>query len=194
MVDVTPEEWRPAPYPDYADFYQISSTGRLLSVRSGTLLKLYPIAGKGRLARSVRANGKIKIIVIHTAVALAFLGPRPEGMQIRHLDGNHLNNNVWNLCYGTASENMQDRTRHGNNPNTNKTHCPAGHEYTPENTYYRKNGGRVCRTCSREKKAAAPPPTPEEREERKEYMRNYYQENKWRWDEAKEKKRQGGAA
>ena len=32
------------------------------------------------------------------------------------------------------------------------THCPAGHEYTPENTYLQRNTlngkiGRVCRTC-----------------------------------------------
>lgn len=27
------------------------------------------------------------------------------------------------------------------------THCKRGHEYTPENTLYRKKGGRACRTC-----------------------------------------------
>ncbi len=31
-----------------------------------------------------------------------------------------------------------------------KTHCPQGHEYTPENTYNRKDRpGRMCRTCMR---------------------------------------------
>lgn len=30
------------------------------------------------------------------------------------------------------------------------THCRYGHEYTPENTYYRKTGGRKCRACKRE--------------------------------------------
>jgi hypothetical protein len=30
-----------------------------------------------------------------------------------------------------------------------KTHCPAGHEYTPENTYLNKRGARGCRTCVR---------------------------------------------
>lgn len=29
------------------------------------------------------------------------------------------------------------------------THCPAGHEYTPENTYVGPDGGRDCRTCVR---------------------------------------------
>jgi hypothetical protein len=32
------------------------------------------------------------------------------------------------------------------------THCPHGHEYTPENTYLQtKRGYKVCRTCSRER-------------------------------------------
>jgi len=33
--------------------------------------------------------------------------------------------------------------------NSLKTHCPKGHEYTPENTYIFK-GGRRCRACKRE--------------------------------------------
>jgi hypothetical protein len=32
-----------------------------------------------------------------------------------------------------------------------KTHCPQGHEYTPENTYRPKwRNVRICRTCKRE--------------------------------------------
>ena len=31
------------------------------------------------------------------------------------------------------------------------THCPYGHEYTPENTWVDKNGARFCRTCNRDK-------------------------------------------
>lgn len=34
--------------------------------------------------------------------------------------------------------------------NAAKTHCPKGHEYTPENTYYRERGWRHCRTCKLE--------------------------------------------
>lgn len=43
-----------------------------------------------------------------------------------------------------------------------KTHCPHGHEFTPENTYYNYNRWRRCRECNRlqhrrqaEKKAVA---------------------------------------
>lgn len=31
--------------------------------------------------------------------------------------------------------------------NSLKTHCKNGHEFTPENTYTRPEGGRLCRAC-----------------------------------------------
>ena len=31
--------------------------------------------------------------------------------------------------------------------NRAKTHCPQGHEYTPDNTYTNKSGGRQCKRC-----------------------------------------------
>lgn len=38
-----------------------------------------------------------------------------------------------------------------NSINAAKTHCVAGHEFTPENTYISKtNGQRVCRLCKRD--------------------------------------------
>ena len=35
--------------------------------------------------------------------------------------------------------------------NRNKTHCPQGHAYSPENTYRFARGTRVCRTCAIER-------------------------------------------
>lgn len=29
-----------------------------------------------------------------------------------------------------------------------RTHCPKGHEFTPENTYRAKKGSRICRACN----------------------------------------------
>jgi hypothetical protein len=34
--------------------------------------------------------------------------------------------------------------------NYRKTHCVNGHEYNAENTYWRREGWRMCRPCSRE--------------------------------------------
>lgn len=50
--------------------------------------------------------------------------------------------------------------RIGNRAQALRTHCSAGHEYTPENTYRRPNpkpgkrGERVCRTCETARSAA----------------------------------------
>lgn len=35
--------------------------------------------------------------------------------------------------------------------NTSKTHCPRGHEYTPDNLVARPNGHRDCKTCHRDR-------------------------------------------
>ena len=52
---------------------------------------------------------------IHKLVAEYFLGPRPEGYEIDHIDGNYLNNKVDNLRYCTHLENM-------NNPISKEKH------------------------------------------------------------------------
>lgn len=50
---------------------------------------------------------------VHALIARAFLGIRPKDLQVRHLDGNALNNSLGNLSYGTAKQNQRDRTVHG---------------------------------------------------------------------------------
>jgi hypothetical protein len=94
-------------------------------------------------------GGAVATEKVHSLVALAFLGRRPEGLHIRHLDGDQLNNAVWNLAYGTAAENAQDRIRHGTSGKNRKTHCPQGHLYDDENSVINSRGFRECRTCRR---------------------------------------------
>lgn len=62
----------------------------------------------------VRIDDKRVSRAIHRLITDAYLGPCPDGLQTRHLDGNPLNNDISNLCYGTPKENAQDRVRHGN--------------------------------------------------------------------------------
>lgn len=54
-----------------------------------------------------------KTFPVHRLVLLAFTGPRPEGHEVRHLDGSRDNNHKSNLAWGTHIENMQDRDAHG---------------------------------------------------------------------------------
>jgi hypothetical protein len=35
-----------------------------------------------------------------------------------------------------------------------KSHCPAGHAYVEGNIYHLADGGRVCKTCTKERRAA----------------------------------------
>lgn len=53
-------------------------------------------------------------LMVHRAVCLAFHGLPPTAThQVRHLDGNKLNNHEANLAWGTAAENFADQLRHG---------------------------------------------------------------------------------
>lgn len=86
----------------------------------------------------------------HILVAEAFIGPRPEGMEVCHNDGNPSNNHVDNLRYGTRSENARDAVKHGTHRNTRVEKCPRGHLYAEGNYKLSelKLGGRQCRSCT----------------------------------------------
>lgn len=134
--------------------YEVSSLGNVRSLKYGKerLLKLYEVT-KGYLAVDLCKNGMAfrKSVKVHVLVAESFLGIRPEGLVIRHLDGDNTNNDVTNLEYGTPHQNQQDSVLHGTHVNTKKTHCPMGHEYTEENTRICNKGKRNCRACARYK-------------------------------------------
>lgn len=56
--------------------------------------------------RTVSPDGR-KHKTIHSLVAAAFLGPRPDGCDVNHIDGDKTNNAASNLEYVTRKENMQ---------------------------------------------------------------------------------------
>lgn len=53
-----------------------------------------------------------KMYKIHRLILEAFVSLRPLGMECRHLNGDRLNNNLYNLVWGTTQENMQDKIKH----------------------------------------------------------------------------------
>lgn len=155
------EHW--ATIPGYERQYEASCIGRIRSLDRvverpsglrqrwrGQLISTKAVSAWGYRQSYLRdAAGVERRMSVHSLVASAFYGPRPDGMCIRHLNGDSLDNRVENLRYGTSAENAQDTVRHGRNPHATKTHCPQGHEYTPENTaVYRSS--RKCLACSRE--------------------------------------------
>lgn len=145
-----PMDWRAIP--GYEGMYEVSDTGRVRSLPRPYRKKTLEIFGAENTAGHewvwLTKEGVKRKMYKHRAVALAFIGPCPEGMEVRHLDGNPHNNRVENLAYGTRSDNMWDRVAHGNHPNKAKTHCKSGHEFNAENTIIRNElGHRQCRTC-----------------------------------------------
>ncbi len=71
-------------------------------------------------------------------------GPIPEGKEIDHLCPNTLCVNDDHLEAVTHLVNV--RRGEAGAYNRNKTHCPAGHAYSSENTY-RYGRRRICRPC-----------------------------------------------
>jgi hypothetical protein len=86
---------------------------------------------------------------VHRAVHELEIGPIPEGFHVDHLCGFTLCCNPAHLQAVTAWENNR-RSSSPTSANIVKTHCPQGHEYTVENTGYRKRDlYRYCRMCAR---------------------------------------------
>jgi hypothetical protein len=59
------------------------------------------------------AGRRMRFFHVHSLVLLAFVGPCPDGMEARHLNGTPDDNRLENLCWGTPSENAADKLRHG---------------------------------------------------------------------------------
>jgi hypothetical protein len=75
------------------------------------------------------------------------IGPIPEGLVLDHLCRERTCVNPGHLEPVTIAENVMRGDTYGAR-NAVKTHCAAGHEFTEENTYFRKDRpGRMCRQC-----------------------------------------------
>lgn len=146
------EEWRPVV--GYELLYLVSSTGRIHSLRrrgcSGGPVKT-PLNRFGYPEANLAKDGYQRVFPVHILLAAAFLGPRPDGMLIRHLNGDSADCRLGNLAYGTYAENSLDAVQHGTHNNSTKTHCPVGHPYDNENTYVlpSRPTARYCKACAR---------------------------------------------
>lgn len=69
------------------------------------------LLGDGR--RTASGQLRPRGAMVHALVLLTFVGPRPNGLEARHLDGNRGNPALSNLAWGTSLENANDKRRHG---------------------------------------------------------------------------------
>lgn len=146
------------PVVGYEGFYEVSSLGRVMSLPRQTAKGFYGgcilkgnKAPSGHVAVMLSKRGNIRRRMVHQLVAEAFIGPRPEGMETRHLNDVADDNRAENLAYGTSHDNKMDMVRNGGHYYANRTHCPQGHPYDEVNTYRSPKGGRDCRACNNSK-------------------------------------------
>jgi hypothetical protein len=141
------EVWRVV---SVAPDYEVSNLGRVRSHKGRAPRILRPCVNPhGYHNHTLFVAGSPIFTTAHVLVATAFIGPRPEGMEVCHNDGDPGHNALANLRYGTRSENARDMLLHGTCANALKTECPLGHPYNAENTYLWR-GDRHCRICRRE--------------------------------------------
>lgn len=94
--------------------YEISEDGRIFrNAKSKKQIKITldtHHSDKGYYTAFVCFKGKVTRCPIHKLVAECWLGDKPEGMQVDHIDRNSRNNHYTNLRYVTHSEQMKNRS------------------------------------------------------------------------------------
>lgn len=122
---MTENEWRNIP--GFDPRYEVSAAGQLRSwtargtaARGGNKWAKVPRIVKGTIGNHgypqfglLSSKGVLTSVYMHQLVLAAFVGPLPEGLVSRHLNGDPLDNRLENLTYGTHLENHTDRGHHG---------------------------------------------------------------------------------
>lgn len=101
----TTEEWRAIPGTDGR--YSVSSFGRVRSDWQGGAILAHSPDQKGYRIIRLSVPGSRPTFRVHRLVAMCFIGPRPDGMQINHKDGDKANNRPGNLEYVTGRDNIR---------------------------------------------------------------------------------------
>lgn len=157
-------EWRAIP--GWSGYYEVSDDGQVRSLdrtvefvsRWGTVghrrfpgrtLKLTTLFTGYHQVELNAGEGRVTRDLVHRLVLAAFVGPCPDGQEVRHLNGIRDDNKLLNLTYGTHSENQRDQALHGTNHNLNKTRCPRRHALIPPNLAGRRLPERICLACAK---------------------------------------------
>ena len=123
------EVWKDVP--GYGGLYQVSNIGgvkhmprklRFVSKRGTVAWRTtterecaWNVTRTGYAIVHLTVDGARRTPTVHELVMAAFVGPRPEGMQVNHINGVKQDNRVGNLEYVTCRENHLHAVRTGLN-------------------------------------------------------------------------------
>lgn len=165
VQDTSSERWLPVvgfegKY-EVSDLGRVRSLDRMVSTSNGTglrpcqgrVLSTQKRDGNGYVQHTLSDGTRKRPATAHVLVLEAFIGPRPDGNIIRHLDGNSLNNTLSNLRWGTQAANVADTIRHGRHRELAKVACIHGHRLVAPNLIPAKLPHRRCLACARARTA-----------------------------------------
>ncbi len=133
------EQWRNIP--GYEGRYQVSDGGRVRSVdryvrsvaKNGTESRRFvpgvEIKPQKHSAGYLQVKMGPRTYIVGPLVLEAFVGPRPEGQQCAHNDGDRHHNALGNLRWATPASNSNDRRAHGT---SGRGQANAGAKLTPD--------------------------------------------------------------
>lgn len=98
--------------------YEVSNLGRVRNIKTGKFIKSHPNKG-GYPTVILQGNG----VMIHRAVALAFLPNSQNKRCVNHINGIKTDNRVENLEWATDSENQKHAFKNGLNHSARKKPC-----------------------------------------------------------------------
>lgn len=123
MTDPT-ERWLPVV--GFEGLYEVSDLGRVRSLTRIVETSIGPRIYQGRILQqyigpgthgypqaSLSKDGRTRPQKVYKLVLEAFVGPCPRRQEARHGPAGKAESALWNLCYGTRTENNWDRARDG---------------------------------------------------------------------------------
>lgn len=123
--------------PNWEGFYEASDQGEIKSIKRIITFDFYStqierviherimkpyICNSGYLEVKFRKEGLKFGFLVHRLIAKTFIPGFTDDMEVNHLDGNKLNNAVWNIAGCSASENMRHAFENGLHSGKGKTH------------------------------------------------------------------------